>query len=225
MYARTLATFCLLTSSLSAATAGSPERGVAVSLRLRSGALRAAASDEMRKELAALMLTAGVTSTWQDPNDYRDVSGYTVVVDLEGDCNVPPHAEAVPPREGTPLGSTAVAENHPLPFVKVSCNVLSALLAPFTADQPDAFRDFVLGRAIGRVLAHELYHILAQSEEHSGWGVAKAALSGADLMNSRFEFNEMALDRIHAPKTAESTPAAFDSGAGSAYVDTAADGK
>ena len=229
MYARVLATLCLLSSSIYIAMAGSPERGVPVSLRLRTGAVPAAAREEMEKELSGLMSTAGVTVRWEDPNSYRDVSGYTVVVDLDGDCSVPFHTETAPLREGTPIGSTAMAESHLLPFIDVNCDVLGELVAQLAADQPEALRQFVLGRALGRVLAHELYHIVAQSQEHSESGVTKASLSAADLMNSRFEFNETALDRMHASRAAysgaaESAAASLDSG-GSEFSEAAADGK
>jgi hypothetical protein len=228
MFAHRLATFCLLTSSLSVpvAAASVPAAGnIAVSLRLRTGTVRAAAFEELQKELAGLMHAAGVTTRWEDPTSYRDVDGYTVVVDLEGDCSVPFHAEIAPPQEGSPIGSTATAENHLLPFVNVNCSGLNALLGPFTTDQPDAFREFVFGRALGRVLAHELYHIVTQSGDHSNAGVGKARFSGADLMKNEFEFNEMALDRIHASRAAESAEAAVESPGAAAYADAAADGK
>jgi hypothetical protein len=229
MFAHRLATFCLLTSSLSipAAAASVPAPGkIAVSLRLRTGTIRAAAFEELQKELAVLMYTAGVTTQWEDPTSYRDVNGYTVVVDLEGDCSVPFHADTASWEDGTPIGSTATAENHLLPFVNVNCSVLNALLAPYTADQPDALREFVFGRALGRVLAHELYHIVTQSEDHSGAGVAKARFSAADLMKNEFEFTEMALDRIRTSQSAESTAGAvLDSAVATGYADGAADAK
>jgi len=229
MFAHRLATFCLLTSSLSVpvAAASLPAPGkIAVSLRLRTGTVHAAAFKALQRELTGLMYSAGVTTQWEDPTSYRDVSGYTVVVDLEGDCSVPFHAETVTPPEGWPIGSTATADNHLLPFVNVNCSVLNALLSPFTADQPDALREFVFGRALGRVLAHELYHIVTQSEDHSGAGVAKARFSAADLMKNQFEFNDIALDRIHASEAAEAAAgAAVDSAGANAYAYPAADGK
>jgi hypothetical protein len=181
--------------------------------------------EEMQKELAGLMSPAGVAAQWEDPTSYRDVDGYTVVVDLEGDCSVPFHAATVPLEEGTPIGSTATAGSHLLPFVSVNCSALDALMAPFMADQPVAYREFVFGRALGRVLAHELYHILTQSEDHMDSGVAKARFSAAELMKNQFEFNDMALDRMHASQTTESAAVAFDSPSGDAFGDAAADGK
>src|SRR5579872_6150498 len=96
MSARLLATFCLLTSSMSIAIAATPAMGIAaISLRLRTGTVPPAAFEELRKELAGLMNTAGVAARWDDPTSYRDVNGSTVVVDLEGDCTVPFRRETV----------------------------------------------------------------------------------------------------------------------------------
>jgi hypothetical protein len=80
------------------------------------------------------------------------------------------------------------------------------LLAPVFGDQPDSVREFVLGRALARVLAHELYHILTQSENHADSGVAKAALSVADLMGSRFEFDSATIGLIRGPLTGLQLP-------------------
>jgi hypothetical protein len=218
MSARFLATFCLLISSMSIAMAATPSTGIAaISLRLRSGTVAPAAFEELRRELVGLMNTAGVAARWEDPTSYRDVNGSTVVVDLEGDCTVPFHREIGPVPDGSPLASTAAADNQLLPFVTVNCGSLAALMGPFIADQPEAFREFAFGRALGRVLAHELYHIVTRSADHLDSGVAKASFSANDLLKNRFEFDDMAVGRIHASEIASSAPEAFDSGAGSGF--------
>ena len=199
MSARLLATFCLLLASVSLAVAASPARETNdVVLRLRTGQAPTATFQEMKKELADLMSPAGVPLRWQEALSFEDVNGYTVVVDLSGNCSVPFHAEAERPALRTPLGSTATADGFILPFVQVNCGALASLIAPLIGDQPESFREFVLGRALARVLAHELYHVLTQSENHADSGVAKAALSVADLTGSRFEFDGAALGRIRA---------------------------
>ena len=39
-----------------------------------------------------------------------------------------------------------------------------------------------MGRALGRVVAHELVHMLTRSDDHAREGVQKAALSGRQLI-------------------------------------------
>jgi hypothetical protein len=198
-----LATFCLLLASASLAAAASPARETTgVFLLIRTGQAPAATFQEMKKELADLMSPAGVPVHWEEALSLHVVNGTTVVVDLSGNCTVPFHAEAEQPSLRTPLGSTATADGSILPFVQVNCGALASLIAPQIGDQPESFREFVLGRALARVLAHELYHILTQSENHVDSGVAKAALSAADLTGSRFEFDEAALGLIQASRAA-----------------------
>ena len=45
--------------------------------------------------------------------------------------------------------------------------------------------DSILGRALGRVLAHELFHMLARTQHHAGEGVTKSALSPAQLISDK----------------------------------------
>jgi len=57
--------------------------------------------------------------------------------------------------------------------------------------------DVVFGRAIARVLAHELYHVLARTESHAAKGVAQRALSGSDLAADQLGLNPEDLDLMH----------------------------
>ena len=42
--------------------------------------------------------------------------------------------------------------------------------------------DLLFGRALARVVAHELIHMLSNSPEHGAAGVMKASLSGKELI-------------------------------------------
>ena len=57
------------------------------------------------------------------------------------------------------------------------------------------------GRSMARLLAHEFYHILAQTGGHAPTGIAKARFSTADLLADHFDFETVALDRLHPPVT------------------------
>src|SRR5205809_710381 len=54
----------------------------------------------------------------------------------------------------------------------------------------------VLGRALARVIAHELYHIVAGTADHQDSGVAKAVFSAQDLTDIRFEFDSASISRM-----------------------------
>ena len=61
------------------------------------------------------------------------------------------------------------------------------------AEWPAAYREIVLGRALGRALAHEIGHFLLRSPDHSRVGLMRARQSMADLM--AFERGKMFLSR------------------------------
>ncbi len=190
----------------------SPARGEAwpyLHLVLRTGSLPSTALKEMEKELADRMRVAGFVTDWEDPRQYEAVDGSLVIVDLDGDCRIPFHAdlESEVPVQGVHIGTTATAAGDILPFVNVDCSALRSLLTPLVTDEPEASRDYALGRSIGRVLAHELYHFLTQSENHPDSGLAKSRFNGSDLMKGTFEFDQTALARMQpAPAAAESAP-------------------
>ena len=52
------------------------------------------------------------------------------------------------------------------------------------------------GRALGRVVAHELYHILANTTDHSRHGLAKALLTVSELVLDPCRFGSHEIERI-----------------------------
>ena len=59
-----------------------------------------------------------------------------------------------------------------------------------------AVGDKLMGRAVGRVLAHELVHILSNSKQHGKEGVAKTALSPTNLIAESLKLDEADVLRI-----------------------------
>jgi hypothetical protein len=65
--------------------------------------------------------------------------------------------------------------------------------------------DLLIGRALGRVVAHELVHMLTKSGVHGTEGVEKPALSGKQLIAgvlplSVFDIDRLKLERARKPK-------------------------
>jgi hypothetical protein len=56
--------------------------------------------------------------------------------------------------------------------------------------------DLLMGRALGRVLAHEVVHILTKSGAHGHDGVAKTALSGTQLIAPELRLEPEDVNRI-----------------------------
>jgi len=58
---------------------------------------------------------------------------------------------------------------------------------------------------MGRVLAHEIYHIFANTQRH-GSGVSKAAYSVEDLLNGVLRLDKLGMERMSAGLHHSSAP-------------------
>jgi hypothetical protein len=90
--------------------------------------------------------------------------------------------------EGDALGQTQVADGQVLPFADVRCDSIRQLIARELIHQRPQNREDVLGRAMGRVLAHELYHIVLRTTSHGRSGLAREAQSSYDLTADHDDF-------------------------------------
>jgi hypothetical protein len=77
-----------------------------------------------------------------------------------------------------------------LPFSDVDCDKIRRFIGPEVRSLTSADRDIAYGRAMGRVLAHELYHVFTNTTRHASWGVAKAFYTSKDLVSDKFQFQE-----------------------------------
>jgi hypothetical protein len=153
----------------------------------------AAPIDHMKRELTSLMHTAGYRVEWGGESH----SPYLAVVELTGPCALSagyPGREA--PASTAALASTNVTDGQVLPFASVNCAVLTRSLSNALAHDVAAQRDYYYGRALARVIAHELYHILMRTTEHSRNGVSRSCFTTADLVSERFEFEGAVLAQM-----------------------------
>jgi hypothetical protein len=199
MFARLAALVCLLLvcASLTLSETVGPLTGE-VNVYLRPPAnLSPAVAQWMREESSLLMRSAGYQVRWLNPQERPDVPGTSlIVVELSGTC-APPDRPARPVDAGR-LASTVVTDGRILPFISVDCAALQKALGPALDREPRGRRDFLYGRAVGRVLAHEMYHVESQTREHSRQGVAESAVSAGELVSERFEFAHDAVARLRA---------------------------
>ena len=92
------------------------------------------------------------------------------------------------------LADTSIADGHILPFFRIDCTRLMSILGRSVDSD-------VLGRALARLAAHELYHIVGQTTEHPDAGIAKAAFSVRDLTAPRFELDAWSVARMRPAPT------------------------
>ncbi|MEZ5364366.1 MAG: hypothetical protein R2748_19020 [Bryobacterales bacterium] len=166
---------------------------------------------EMKAELGRIVEGAELGLRWQSASERpSEVNGRTVSVAITGRCFGGPPSQY----EAGPLGWTKTINGRVLPFVEISCARIATILEPALRDEPQAVRDLFFGKALARVLGHELAHALSRTEHHAHEGLRKSALSPRDLMQSRYrlaraDFAQPPLARprpVRDPQVAQSTP-------------------
>lgn len=150
---------------------------------------------EMEREAGLVLKSSGVRLTWrvlgEDPSaTYNDL----VVMTFRGPCQYDP----APPRydESGPLALTRITNGEILPFGEVDC-VRVASSVRYAMSRGDYIRaDQLMGRALGRVVAHELFHMLTKSTRHGTDGVEKASLSGRQLIEDSLPLSASDIGRL-----------------------------
>jgi hypothetical protein len=100
--------------------------------------------------------------------------------------------------ERGPMAFTYSTDGIVQPFSEVACDKVTSAVRSAMAGSDFANADVLLGRALGRVLAHEVVHMLSKSGAHGRTGVAKTALSGSQLIAPELRLGPEDVERIHA---------------------------
>jgi hypothetical protein len=153
----------------------------------------------IKDEIRVLMGPSSLRLEWQNRAEVTssDTFENLVVVDFHGRCSTGP-SDPVASQDQT-LGRAQVVDGEVLPFVEIECGRVQAFLHSALWRQ-NQNSDLAFGRALARVLAHELYHVLAGTTSHSRSGIAKPELSGNDLISNRLEFEPSDVDRMKSPQ-------------------------
>jgi hypothetical protein len=157
------------------------------------------ALDSLKTELTSLLNGATYKIQWGDPQKPMISGGTLVVVELRGAC-LPssPGANSFEKSSGSSLASSQMVNERILPFISLDCRALNDLLGVPIAQLPAGQRDLAYGRAMARLLAHELYHFLTQTTHHTKAGIAKATVSATELLSDHFDFDNEAFARLHS---------------------------
>ena len=142
----------------------------------------------LQNEVETIMAPIGLNFEWRSLEKCtgREFAVELVVATFKGACEVVPFPEQA--GAGGALGWTHTSNGEVLPFTDVDCGRISRLLGPSLVHIDPDEREETLGRAIGRVLAHEFYHVFARTSHHGSWGVAKPYYSVSELLAKEFNF-------------------------------------
>jgi hypothetical protein len=147
----------------------------------------ASSLDEMKREVVHQMKPTGyrvdvkLKADIKPNEDFEDL----VLVRLKGSCDIASMAKFLDERG--PLAWTHTTEGEILPFSEVACDHIRRAVTGALWGGQKAKQDQLFGRALGRVVAHELYHIVYKTNVHNKGGVFKESLSGYQLIADELE--------------------------------------
>lgn len=154
------------------------------------------ALDEMQSEVRGLLRRTGVRldlrlrSETHPSADFEEV----VLMRFQGTCKMGHMAPMIDERG--PLAWSHSIEGEILPFGDVACDKIRRSVEDALYGGKKGQREKMFGRALGRVVAHELYHIIGSTHIHGKKGVAQAALSGRELIDDHMELEREDANRV-----------------------------
>lgn len=154
--------------------------------------------DAMRMEVDQIYEETAVDVEWRSyrTGETTPVMMRAIVVRMRGECQTNGLYGMETVESESALGFTHSVDGHLLPFVEVLCDKVRALTMCRRVHEPRE-PALILGRALGRVLAHEMFHVLAETSSHAEEGLLRRNLSGFELTS-----HYLGLDRKSVKKLA-----------------------
>jgi hypothetical protein len=162
---------------------------------LPDGRYSSVALREMGREAAHILKKSGVSLLWHLGVPAQGVNGRLVVVKLVGRCDMDGPSAFL---TSGPLGWSHEANGVILPFSDLACDNIRGAVHSALLPWNQLRGNLLLGRAMGRVLAHELYHIVADTAEHGEDGVAQPAISAQELTSGLLELRPSDVEAIQS---------------------------
>jgi hypothetical protein len=188
------AVFAVTVHSRTPASPGAGEHVLAVILDFR-GSYAPGSVQEMKREVATILHNSVRTIEWRSwAEASATASEQLTVLRFNGSCGVPPWPRVL--TAGGPLGFTHISDGVVLPFGEVACDRIGGSVVPVIANMDLAHAELLFGRAMARVVAHELVHMISRSRSHGHDGVAQATLSERQLIEDRLRLSPNDLGRV-----------------------------
>ncbi len=178
----------------------------------------------LHHEVEYIFRETGYSFQWMNRSEVKADDSFPdlVVIRIKSVCGSEPGRAGDGSTRRSALGWAHVSEGEMLPFIEVDCARLGRMLTAGNSRESGLSESQTMGKALGRVLAHELYHVLTGSSHHSHSGIAQAALSSAHLTSPTLTFTARELSLLtrrsyavrHAqqPVSSQSEEPVFESG-------------
>lgn len=150
---------------------------------------------EMKREFAGIMKPSALAFDFKSRAEAEQGSvADLMVVRFKGTCVLKPIPYLIDERG--PMAFTYSTEGAVQPFSEVACDQVTRVVRPAMSGGDFARADLLMGRALGRVLAHEVVHILTRSGAHGKDGVARTSLSASQLIAPELRLDAEDLERL-----------------------------
>ncbi|QOY88744.1 hypothetical protein [Paludibaculum fermentans] len=155
----------------------------------------AAVIEALQAETEEALKNSGMELLWTFSQGEAARETYDRVVSLRliGRC-VPVRPEIV--RRSHVLGFTHISDGTVLPFVEINCDTVLRVMESGSPWVTPYLPPTVFGRALGRVLVHEMLHVLTVSSAHDREGLTKPAFNRTDLTLGGLHLADAALQRL-----------------------------
>jgi hypothetical protein len=150
---------------------------------------------EMKRETASIMKAAGFAFDWRLRSEVGHKSYPNLIsVKLKGECLVNPARPSHSVRG--PLALSHTTRTAVMRFADIHCDAVSSLVRSGARVGKFEHGNLLFGRAMGRVLAHELWHILGNTFAHGENGIAQRAFSAEQLISERLDLDTADIERF-----------------------------
>jgi len=157
-------------------------------------------TESIEREVDAIMSPLGMPFKWSplQEADGRSPAAQLAVVTFRGKCDASGWSSGV---LSGPLGWTYLKQGEIIPYADVDCDGIREFIHHELLHKTPIDADLLLARAVGRVLAHELYHVLTRTSTHASGGLSKPNISAQELTASKFGFHPKELYSLRAALT------------------------
>lgn len=148
----------------------------------------------LQRQLHSMLSGAGVQLDLRDQNDVPAGAefGQLLVFHMKGHCSMESLPVGALSDERGPLAMAYSTEGKILSFAEVECDSVRVSLERVLGKQNTRAFQPAFDSALGIIMAHEVYHMLAATSEHTHTGFTKAGLTAGELLSKKLSLPEVA---------------------------------